>query len=776
MVTSGSLSRAANVQGGTMRRHAIRALVASAIAITAAADQAAAAAFEPAMRVDGPLESTYTHFGDRATGVGDVNGDGFDDVTVLNDNRNVDNVTLILGRRTPPANGEGIQLFVPRTEPAGFLAGFLDVAAAGDVDRDGFDDIVVTGTPSVIVYGAPDLSAVPRTAGPRVTTIATGAGFGVSGDTGIGDFDGDGFDDVLLRRGRSSSRLLESGSVILRGGTRLGAIDAWTASSRLIGLTGAKTCPALYYLGIGRCVVAEDEARPVGDVNGDGRDDLSVAARTRHILLGRAGATAISTATISQPAITIPGGSDNGFVGVRIGDTTGDGIDDIGLRRLRGTARMMIVPGSRTASTIDPLTAPAQVLDDGGTAGFPWPGDLQPAGDFTGDGRQDLAVLRGDFEFTNIPGESPADIRLQPGTTPPAATTATALPTIDGLPDLGLITLGAAGDFNGDGRADLVAVSNRKTGSNVQATAHIVLATGETPAPPSQITATKTAETNTDVTVRVTNDGQGAGEVTSLTLPGAGWEKTAGPDAPFPLAPGASATLTLRRGTASGDLVITRDTGAPLRISLAATPTIPSPEAEPYPTEFPRWISTGDAALLARPGELTPASPARRGAVLYPTPVDARELTVEFDAAITDGTGAEGLTIGFADIDQGVMLNALGTGGAGLGFAGLPGAAIALDTWKGRNDPSANFIGLTNGANKNGLTWAKTADPGVTLRGRTTRVKVVSSGGTVVVSIDGVERLRHPVALPSRARLMFTAATGGAYQRHAVSNVVVTAG
>ncbi len=759
-----------------MRRHALCTLLAAAIAVTAA-DQAAAAAFTPSMTVDGPLESTYTHFGDRVAGVGDINGDGFDDVAVLNDNGNVDNVTIILGRRTPPATGEGVPLFVSRTEPAGFLEGFVDVAAAGDVDRDGFDDILVSGTPSVIVYGAQDVAPAPRTTGPRVTTIATGTGFGLPAGAGLGDFDGDGFDDVVLRRARSSSRLLEAGSVILRGGPRVGALDAWSPSSRLITLTGAKTCPALYYLGIGRCTVNEDQALPVGDVNGDGRDDLSIAGRTRYILFGRAGATAISTATVSSPAISFTGGSDYDFVGARIGDTTGDGIDDIGLRRMRGYARMIIVPGRRTAATIDPGTAPAQLLDDAGDPGFPWAGDAQPAGDIDGDGRGDVAVLRGDVPNTQIPGESTADIRLLAGATPPATATAGLLPTITGLPGLGLITLGSAGDFNGDGRADLVAVSNRRTGfGNVQATAHIVLASGEAPAPASQITATKTSETNTEVTVRVTNDGPGAGQVTSLTLPGAGWVKTAGPDAPFAVAPGASTTLTLRRGTASGDLVLTRDAGAPLRIALAAVPTIPSPEADPYPAEFPRWISTGDAALLARPGELTPANPARRGAVLYPTPVDARELTVEFDATMLDGTGAEGLTIGFADIDRGVMLNALGTGGAGLGFAGLPGTAIALDTWKGRNDPSANFIGLTNGANKNGLTWATTADPGVTLRGRTTRVKVVSSGGTVVVSIDGVERLRHPVVLPSRTRLMFTAATGGAYQRHAVANVVVTAG
>ena len=119
---------------------------------------------------------------------------------------------------------------------------------------------------------------------------------------------------------------------------------------------------------------------------------------------------------------------------------------------------------------------------------------------------------------------------------------------------------------------------------------------------------------------------------------------------------------------------------------------------------------------------------------------------------------------------------ALGASGGALGYSGIPGIAVAFDTYKGAVDPSANFVGIANGTNGavDRLAWLATSTAIPNLRTATRHVVVDVNGGVMTVSIDGTQYLSQAVTLPPNVLLGFTGATGWVLDNHQVSNVVVS--
>jgi hypothetical protein len=188
-------------------------------------------------------------------------------------------------------------------------------------------------------------------------------------------------------------------------------------------------------------------------------------------------------------------------------------------------------------------------------------------------------------------------------------------------------------------------------------------------------------------------------------------------------------------------------------------------------------VFNGTARADAAEVELTPAAGAdRSGTAFWPERLDPRGLTVDFDTSIGGGTGADGLTLILADATRGAAATALGAAGGGLGFAGVPGVAVALDTHANAGDPAGALVGITDGPAAGGapdsLHWLAAATPPGSLRG-THHVRVVAAGGVVTVTLDGTELLRRAVALPAAALLGFGAATGSLTDRHAISGLEV---
>ncbi|HEX4465615.1 MAG TPA: DUF5979 domain-containing protein, partial [Solirubrobacteraceae bacterium] len=248
-----------------------------------------------------------------------------------------------------------------------------------------------------------------------------------------------------------------------------------------------------------------------------------------------------------------------------------------------------------------------------------------------------------------------------------------------------------------------------------------------------------------------------------------GWTATASVNGGTPVSLTASAgkftvsTFALLGGTNTVQFTNTYTPAAPV--------TVPDPSAG-------GWTFNGSAALSGTELVLTGATKFQRGDGMYPTAIDPRSLTVEFDASITGGTGADGMALFFADVSKGAKTTQVGVEGGGLGFSGIPGIAIALDEYKGTGAPSANFIGISDGptstATPDVLHWLATANLSAAIQGATTHVKVVNAGGTTTVFVNGTQVLSQAVALPTSAYLGFSAGTGGLTNRHAVSKVIVT--
>jgi hypothetical protein len=200
-------------------------------------------------------------------------------------------------------------------------------------------------------------------------------------------------------------------------------------------------------------------------------------------------------------------------------------------------------------------------------------------------------------------------------------------------------------------------------------------------------------------------------------------------------------------------------------------PVVPDPSAG-------GWQLNGTAVLATGELVLTAAAGGQAGSGFWPQAVDPRSMTVEFDASIGGGSGADGLAMVLGDASRGALPTSLGASGGGLGFSGIPGLAVALDEYQNSVNPSANFVGISDGPTSAGtpdlLHWLATANLAAALQNATHHVKVVSAAGSLTVSIDGTQVLSQAVSMPSSAYLGFSGGTGGATNRHAIAHLTVT--
>jgi hypothetical protein len=151
----------------------------------------------------------------------------------------------------------------------------ISVAGAGDVDGDGYDDVLI-GAPGHSELGRPGVGAAYLVLGPVTGSFdlsladATFVGPEVNDHAGesvasAGDMDGDGLPDLLV--GAPSTWAGDdwyTGAAYVMSGTRRGTQGLGTADAKMYG--------ELWYDNLGNSVDG------VGDVNGDGLDDILIAA------------------------------------------------------------------------------------------------------------------------------------------------------------------------------------------------------------------------------------------------------------------------------------------------------------------------------------------------------------------------------------------------------------------------------------------------------------------------------------------------------------------
>jgi len=450
----------------------------------------------------------------------DFNGDGYDDLAIGAPTEDVEGVESAGAFITLYGTAAGLSdanvQFIHRgatgiTDELAVGDYFGHQPTCGDFDGDGDDDLAIgvwldnvgsvgdAGSVHVIYGSGSGLSSTDEvihqdTPGIQGTAEAADY-FGLAVDSG--DFDGDGFDDLAVGAGGEdygSGFASGTVTVIYGSGSGLGGDDqVWHQD--VSGVEGTGEADDWFGFSL-----------VVGDFDGDGFDDLAAGAPLEDVgVVANAGAVNViygsgsGLTAAGDQAWTrnstgikgVAGGGDHWSLGLGVGDFDNDGRDDLAVG-----GPFADVNGMDAAGTVNVIYGSGSGLNElgdqefhqntlgiGGTAEADDDFGLTLAGgDFNNDGEDDLAIA--------VPLED-LDTTVDAG----------ALMVIYGSPGSGLTVDGdqtwhqdttgikdvaeaddkfghplSTGDFNGDGRDDLVAgVTQEDRGADVDTGALVVL-------------------------------------------------------------------------------------------------------------------------------------------------------------------------------------------------------------------------------------------------------------------------------------------------------------
>ncbi len=329
------------------------------------------------------------NFGYSVSGAGDVNADGYDDVIIgsVNEDSYSGHAYVYLGSSSGVAS-------TATTTLAGVATGDyfgVSVSGAGDVNADGYDDVIVgahgyrgfTGGASVYLGSSAGVSSTATTA---LTGGANDDYFGMS-VSGAGDVDADGYDDVIVGAEGYRSR---TGQAYVYAGSSTGV-----SSTASVTLTGADVADSFGWSVSG-----------AGDVNADGYDDVIVGAQGYRSRTGRAYVHAGSSAGVSSTAsTTLTGEATGDAFGLSVsgaGDVDADGYGDVIVGAAlydSYTGRAYVYAGSSAGVSSTGVTTLT-----GGAIGNFFGSSVSGAGEVNGDGTDDVIV--GAFAYSNQIGQA----------------------------------------------------------------------------------------------------------------------------------------------------------------------------------------------------------------------------------------------------------------------------------------------------------------------------------------------------------------------------------
>jgi len=361
-------------------------------------------------------DGTEDCLGESVAAAGDVDGDGLADLLMgapdasigLGDNGQA---YLVLGRATgwimEAQAADADVSFVG--EVAQDYAG-QSVAGVGDVNGDGYDDIAVgaygndeagaMAGQTYLLLGDPGLWPAPfGLAGADASFLGEADSDQVGASVaGAGDVNGDGFDDLVIGARRNDEVAYNAGKAYLV----LGAATGWSMDTPLAAADAS-------FLGIANDDEAGDQVAGIGDVDGDGYDDLLIGAQDADVGGSGAGSTYL---IFGAPSGVLPGTSlsnaDATYIGEALGDHAGaqlagggdfdaDGIADFVVsasdngEAASEAGQAYLVLGRQSGW---PVMAPLDQADASflGNAEDDWIEGIALAGDLDGDGHDDLVI------------------------------------------------------------------------------------------------------------------------------------------------------------------------------------------------------------------------------------------------------------------------------------------------------------------------------------------------------------------------------------------------
>ncbi|HMV65717.1 MAG TPA: MopE-related protein, partial [Myxococcota bacterium] len=286
----------------------------------------------------------YEQFGSSVANLGDINGDGFDDIAIGapgNDTNELEAGAVYVYYGPVDVSGAigpdvaDLVLFgASRADRSGWV-----IAPAGDVDADGYADFLVGGNRSTsavqsapgfayLVLGSPELPGAAVLSEIAVASFKGTLALTLYGSAlgGVGDVNGDGFDDVAIGDPAYNSQGADSGALRVWFGPVEGGIHGINDADLIL---QSDRRGARFGGGVGR----------VGDLNRDGYDDIVVGAPlhkgigTRggavYVFYGRADLNGVVSARFADVVVYGDRADQLGMTIAAAGDVDGDSRPDV---------------------------------------------------------------------------------------------------------------------------------------------------------------------------------------------------------------------------------------------------------------------------------------------------------------------------------------------------------------------------------------------------------------------------------------------------------------